>query len=133
VKFSINSSDLAMLYLSERNLFYLQIALGRWLLSRVGAFSHRCKRWTECETRHKEARQNCLRAITRSIGSWRHNGGRPNSGDATNALCHAASRVLQRGSLLTLIAIVQGVGASPASSEPYSFLSARYIIDAIEA
>jgi AraC-like DNA-binding protein len=38
-------SDLAMLYLSERNLSVSQIA---WLVGYrgVGAFSHRCKRWT---------------------------------------------------------------------------------------
>jgi AraC-like DNA-binding protein len=38
-------SDLATLYLSERNLSVSQIA---WLVGYrgVGAFSHRCKRWT---------------------------------------------------------------------------------------
>ena len=38
-------SDLAMLYLKERNLSISQIA---WLCGYqgVGAFSHRCKRWT---------------------------------------------------------------------------------------
>jgi AraC-like DNA-binding protein len=38
-------SDLAMLYLNERNLSISQIA---WLVGYqgVGVFSHRCKRWT---------------------------------------------------------------------------------------